>query len=161
MRALPYLVFLTVLLGVLLAGGMFLVSAQSSPQQYVGDGGGMIRGQVLGFNMYNQLIPIAWAPVTASNGQYSFAASSGGDGNYEMFVPAGVYNVTVATPGYTAYSASVAVSDGSTSSINFYLEQSHVPVPEFPQGAFTVVLFAAMASVLLAQRITRKRKQSR
>ena len=161
MKPLPYLLILTVLFGVLIAGTIFVVYAQSNTQQYVGGGGGMIRGQVLGFNMYNQLIPIAWAPVTASSGQYSFVAYSGGGGTYEMFVPEGLYNVTVATPGYQAYSASVAVSDGSTSSINFYLEQSHVPVPEFPPGAFTVVLFMAMASVLLAKRMTRRRKQLR
>jgi hypothetical protein len=159
MRSLPYVTALTVLFGVLLVGVM-VVSAQSHPQPTFVGGGGMIHGTVYGFNMWDEFVPIEWASVTAADGQYSFVAYSGAGGSYEMFVPAGTYNVTVAPPGYKAYSMSVTVSDGSSSAINFYLEQSGVPVPEFQPSAFAIVLFVALASVLLVKRATRRRKQS-
>jgi len=146
------------LLGLLLVGGIIMASAQNPPQNPPG-GGGMIRGTVYGFNMYDQLIPIAWAPVTAISGHYNFVAYTGGGGIYEMFVPVGVYNVTVVSPGYKANSMSVSVGDGSSSAVNFYLEQSGVPVPEFQPADFSIVLFVAVASVLLARRAVMRRRR--
>jgi len=162
MRALPYVAAFTLLFCVLLAGGMIVASAQSIPEQTFYGGGGLIRGNVYGFNMYDQLIPIEWAPVTAASGRYNFVSYTGAGGSYEMFVPVGVYNVTVNSPGYKAYSMRINVADGSSSAINFYLDQSGVPIPEFQPGAFSIVLFVALASVLLAKRATtRRRRHSR
>lgn len=158
MKLLSIVGLAAILFAFLLAAGSFVVFAQTSTQQQYG-GGGMIRGNVYGFDMYDQLQPIAWASVIASNAQYSFVASTSGGGYYEMYVPTGAYNVTVNPPGYAPYSSSVAVSDGSSSAINFYLEQSHVPVPEYPQGAFVLVLFVALASVLVVQRTMLRRRR--
>jgi hypothetical protein len=158
MRSLPYVAAVTVLLGAL-AIGVMVVSAQSNSQPLAG--GGLIHGTVYGFNMYNQFVPVEWASVTAVSDQYNFVSYTGAGGEYEMFVPEGSYNVTVNPPGYRAYSMSVAVSDGSSSAVNFYLEQSGVPVPEFQPSTFAIALFVAMASVLLAKRATRRRKQHR
>jgi len=102
MKSLPLLGAIAILLAVLLGWGMVAVSAQSRTEQAFVGGGGMIRGTVYGFTMYDTLTPIEWAPVTAANGQYSFVAYTGSGGSYEMFVPVGVYNVTVLTPGYKA-----------------------------------------------------------
>ena len=159
MRPLLYVAVFTVLLGLLLVVGVAVASAQSNPEQTFLGGGGAIRGNVYGFNMWDQLTPIEWATVTAVNSRYSFAAYTGGGGGYEMFVPVGVYNVTVAPPGYKASSISVSVSDGSSSPINFYLEESGVPVPEFQPTAFSIVLFVALASVLLVKRATTRRRR--
>jgi len=157
MKTLPYTAGLVLLLAALVAGGTIMASAQNHSQQAL-QGGGLIRGSVYGFTMYDELTPIEWAPVTASNDQYEFVAYSGAGGIYEMFVPTGVYNLTVVTPGYTTYSTSVAVSDGSASTLNFYLEQSGVPIPEFQPSAFAMVLFIALASVLLAKRASQRRR---
>ena len=157
MKTLPYTAALVLLLAALVAGGTIMTSAQNHSQQVL-PGGGLIRGSVYGFTMYDELTPIEWAPVTASNDQYEFVAYSGAGGSYEMFVPTGVYNLTVVTPGYTTYSMSVSVSDGSASTLNFYLEQSGVPIPEFQPSAFAVVLFIALASVLLAKRAAQRRR---
>lgn len=74
-----------------------------------------------------------------------------------MFVPAGNYNVTVVEPGYKPYSNTVSVSPGSSSTINFYLEQSHVPVPEFPSGMISVIAVVALSASLLAMRRIRRK----
>jgi len=158
MKALSYTAAFTLLFSLLLAGGVAVASAHISPEQTSYGGGGLIRGNVYGFNMYDQLIPIEWAPVTAS-GRYNFVSYTGAGGKYEMFVPVGIYNVTVVSPGYKAYSMSITVADGSSSAINFYLEQSGVPIPEFQPDAFSIVLFVALASVLLAKRATTHRRR--
>jgi hypothetical protein len=75
-----------------------------------------------------------------------------------MYVPQGLYNVTVVEPGYVTYSSVVAVSPGSASTINFYLEQSHIPVPEFPSGMVSAVTVLALAVVLIAARRAKRRK---
>ena len=74
-----------------------------------------------------------------------------------MFVPAGSYNVTVVEPGYKSYSSAVAVAAGSGSTINFYLEQSHVPVPEFPSGMISIIAVIALSAALLAMRRTKRK----
>ena len=136
------------------------VAAQPQPQQYGGGGGGgMIRGKVLGFNMFDALIPIEWATVTARGPIRSFIAYTSSGGFYEMFVPVGNYNVTVVQPGYLAYSNMVAVSDGSTTSINFTLEQSHVPVPEFPPNLSLIVMVLTLAGALVIKRRSTKRSK--
>lgn len=156
-RALKALSCLVVLIAAtsitILATGV--VSAHSSVIQY---GGGYLHGWVYGFNYVNNLIPISWANVTATNGRFVFTAYTGVNGRYEMFLPIGTYNVTVTEPGYVAYGASVAIADGSSSAINFYLEESHVPVPEFPSQAIPVVLMLALAAVLLSKRTTKRAK---
>jgi len=134
-----------------------LAAAQPQIQQQFGAGGGMISGSVYGFNMWDELEPIAWASVYANNGRNTFVAYSSGGGYYEMYVPQGFYNVTVVQPGYISYSSTVSVAAGSASTINFYLEESHVPVPEFPSGMAGVLAVLALAAVLLAtRRIKRK-----
>jgi hypothetical protein len=118
----------------------------------------MITGSVYGFDMYDELQPIVWATISAYNGQTTFTSYSGGGGYYEMYVPSGSYNVTVVEPGYLAYTNAVSVAPGSASSINFYLEQSHVPVPEFPSGiVLSITLVLTLSAALLAMR---RRKRS-
>ncbi len=69
-----------------------------------------------------------------------------------MFIPVGNYNVTVTEPGYVSYSTSVSVSGGSSSVINFYLEESHVPIPEFQSELVSVVLVLSLIAVLLRKK---------
>ena len=76
-----------------------------------------------------------------------------------MFVPVGFYNVTVVQPGYVNYSSTVAVSDGSTNSINFYLELSHVPVPEFQPNFTLMVMILTLGAALVVRRRSLKRSK--
>jgi aspartate/methionine/tyrosine aminotransferase len=81
-----------------------------------------------------------------------FSAASDANGAYELFIPVGNYNVTVAEPGYVSYSTGIVVSGGSASVINFYLEESHVPVPEFRSELLSVVLALSLIAILLPKK---------
>jgi hypothetical protein len=65
--------------------------------------------------------------------------------------------VSVYVQGYTTQSSSVAVSDGSQSSINFFLEESHVPVPEFPAQMLSALMIIAIAATLVAKRAVKRK----
>ena len=143
----------------LIALGSKVVRAQPQSNQYYGSGGGAIQGTVYGFNMYDQLEPVVWATVSANNGVRTFVAYTSSGGSYFMFVPTGMYNVTYIQPGYVAYSNAVAVSDGSTSTINVYLELSHVPVPEFQPNFTLMVMILTLGAALVIRRRSLKRSK--
>lgn len=130
--------------------------AQSQPKTY---GGGYVQGHVYGYNMWDELIPIDWAEVSASNELYSFKTWSYSDGGYGMFLPTGSYNVTVEEPGFKSQSMIIAVSDGSaTTGLNFFLERANVPIPEFPTQLISVVMVLAVAGALMVKRAIRRRR---
>jgi len=119
--------------------GSRLVFAQST-QQYYGGPGGVITGIVIGVSGH----PFDWATIHASNSQQTFEAFSGMSGIYLMRVPAGTYNVTVYVQGYTANSATVNVTDNSSNTVNFYLQQA---VPEFPPMIEPLLITVTVALV--------------
>lgn len=156
-------ILVALLFFVLMFGASSNVMAQySSPQQYYGMTGGEITGYVLGANS----LPLDWAVIYARNSQHTYEAFSGMSGVYQMRVPVGAYNVTATFPGYSASSVNVTVSDGSSSTLNFYLrvnvavsggsssvinvylDQSQVPVPEFQPNVTLIVLAFAIAATL-------------
>jgi hypothetical protein len=154
MKLLPYTIAVAIVL-VALFLGVSNTSAQS--QSIPAQTGGRIEGTVYGYTMYDQLITLSWAQVTASNPQFQFKTSSGGGGHYGMYVPGGVYNLSVYVQGYTPQSMSVTVSDGSLSNVNFVLERSNVPIPEFPAQLLSALMIVAIASALLAKRATKRK----
>jgi hypothetical protein len=154
MRLLPYTVTVAFILAVLFVGVSNVnAQAQSAPTQT----GGRIEGTVYGYTMYNQLITIAWAQVIASNQQYQFTTQSAGGGEYGMYVPGGVYNLSVSVQGYVQQSFSVSVSDGSLSNVNFVLERSNVPVPEFSTQILSALMIVAIAAALFAKRAAKRK----
>jgi hypothetical protein len=83
------------------------------------------------------------------------------DGHYEAYLPAGTWKMDVIPwlagakgPGYGAQSFTLAISDGQVGGYNVYLEETGVPVPEFPTAI--VVLASALAAALS---ILRRRKK--
>jgi len=154
MRLLPYTIAIAIFLAILFAGaGSVSAQSHSNPTQT----GGRIEGTVYGYTMYNELRTIAWAQVTAANQQIQLTTSSGGGGQYGMYVPGGVYNVSVYVQGYQPQSSSVTVSDGSLSNINFVLERSNVPVPEFPTQMLSALMIIAIAATLVAKRAVKRK----
>lgn len=156
MRLLPYAVTLGIVLAILFVSvSNASAQSQSGPTQ----AGGRISGTVYGYTLYNELRTISWAQVTASNQQFphTFITSSGGDGHYGMYVPGGVYNVSVYVQGFQPQSFSVAVSDGSDSNVNFVLERANVPIPEFPTQLLSALMAIAIAAALVAKRATKRK----
>ncbi len=142
-------------LGIILA--TLLLSTRGALATSPAQGGGLLRGYVYGFDMYDELIPLVWVNVTATNANYKIGTSTGGGGEYEMYVPLGAYNLSVNAPGYKPYSQSVFVGEGSASTINMYLYQSGVPVPEFPMQTFALAISFVVAVSLLTKVKRRKR----
>lgn len=161
-----FLIMLLIVISILVASGNVL--ARPQPLQYYGGNGGEISGYVLGPGKQ----PFDWAAIYARNTQRTFQAFSGMSGFYLMRLPSGTYNVTVNVPGYEALvtnanvtegsattmnfylnSMNVSVSEGSSSVINFYLQQNQTPVPEFQPALTMLVLIVALTSTLIFRRL--------
>ena len=156
MKRLLYAAVVGISLAVLFLATQSIAAQSFQSQAY---GGALAYGNVYGFNMYDELIPLEWVPVTAKTNQYSFVAYTGDGGMYEMFLPPGDYLFTIETPGYKTYNMSASLPEGSSVVLNFYLEQSNVPIPEFPVQMSSIIFVVAVTAVLLAVR-TAKRKNS-
>jgi len=80
------------------------------------------------------------------------------DGTYIMWVAPGTYNLSVSLdPGFTPQSQMVTVSDGGVVAVDFQLEPSGKPIPEYPsavQPVMLVVATLAAAIVLRRRRLT-------
>jgi hypothetical protein len=152
LRKALYAVAITIVLAAL------MIATPTTNAQVPSQGGGFLGGHVYGFDMYDKLQPLAWVQVTASNSNYKFVTSTGGGGDYGMFLPLGAYNLSVSAPGYTPYSRTVSIGEGSATDINMYLYESGIPVPEFPTQTIAMVIVFGVSGLLLAKR-TAKRKR--
>ena len=114
--------------------------------------GGGIQGKVLGFDMHDQLVPLSWATVTAEIDGEVVAEASSHDGHYEMFVPGGEITLTVEHPGYISQMVDVYVSPGSSTTINFTLERSNEPIPEYPIYIAPIVMAIVLITLLIVLR---------
>jgi len=133
------------ILGLVLCSGITYCEA---PQPYAlqpvsAYGGGLVRGMVRGYDMYSRLYSLSWATVTASDGKVSFSASTR-DGYYELFLPEGTYILTATLVGYKDQTISIVVLNGSTTSINFELEESGIPIPEFSSNVMMAITFLTL-----------------
>jgi len=121
---------------------------------------GLVGGTVVGYTYCDDWRSAAWTTVqfTAADGtvfsHYTF------DGWFAAWLGTGQYTAAVIfwTPakgeGYKVQTMPYFVSDGSLGAFNVYLEQSGVPIPEFPVAA--VVLASALAASLF---VLRRRKK--
>lgn len=114
---------------------------------YYGGAGGTISGTVVSPSGN----VVDWSQIYANNGNQTFEAFSGFSGFYLMRVPAGTYNVSVYdfyNPQYWAPTVNVTVTDGSNSTVSFYLQpQAPSPVPEFQPALLVVVTMLAITAV--------------
>jgi hypothetical protein len=132
-----------------------LVFALSAPKYY-GGAGGTISGVVVSPSGS----VVDWAQIHANNSNQTFEAFSGFSGFYLMRVPAGTYNVSVYdfyNPSYWAPSGRVNVTDGSSSTVNFFLQrQPPAVVPEFQPNLSALVSMLALAATCIVMRRLRK-----
>jgi hypothetical protein len=115
-----------------------------------------VTGKVYGFDMYGNLVTLSWARVAARWENLEFAAYTR-SGDFELFLPPGLYNITVSCQGYFPKSMMVSVSPGSSASIDFTLEPTGVPIPEFSDG---VVWLAGVAMLMCLVATSRRRRKN-
>ena len=135
-----------------LIGGS-LVHASPTPKDLAGSGG-TISGTVISPSG----TVVDWAQIYATGGNQTFEAFSGFSGFYLMRVPAGAYNVSVVdiyNP-YWAPSVNVTVTDGSSSTVNLYLQQSPSPVPPYQPATLGLM---SMLSIIAACGMARRLKK--
>ncbi len=139
------------LVSVLLLVGTVITFASLFPRvEGVRPAGGSLIGQVYGYNMYDQATPLVWARVVAYvNYSLVGSAATGSNGMYVMFLPTGVVTVSVESPGFKTKSTNVAISDGGSAVMNFYLERSEIPIPEFETNYLPIVSVALLAAAVI------------
>ncbi|MEM2225860.1 MAG: hypothetical protein QW371_00710 [Candidatus Bathyarchaeia archaeon] len=142
------------LLLILAASSAACAIPQAKAQAWAG-GGGVVWGYVYGYDWRGRLKPISWARIETIDGQYSATSM---DGFYELVLPSGTFVIRVIAPGYAEQMATVAVTSGSSSSIDFYLEQSRTPIPEYPGFAMPVLMALALALAMALARRARTRR---
>jgi len=121
---------------------------------------GLVDGTVVGYTYCDDWRSCAWTTVqfTAADGtvfsHYTF------DGWFSAWLNSGPYTAAVIfwspakQEGFKVQTMPYHVSDGALGAFNVYLEQSGVPIPEFPVAA--VVLASALAASLF---VLRRRKK--
>jgi hypothetical protein len=119
----------------------------------------VIRGTVYWYDQSGNLRPLSWVQVSATGEDGSpTVTSSTTDGNYMMWVAPGTYNVTAASdPGFLPQAHEVAVTPGGVAMVDFYLQPSGKPIPEYPPSLQPVMLaVAALVAVIMIRRRQRK-----
>jgi hypothetical protein len=77
-----------------------------------------VSGIVLGPDLNDKALLLSWAIVDAEPGSFiTFSL----DGSYQLWVPAGSYDVGVSLPGYATLTTKLEVSSGSDITANFWL----------------------------------------
>jgi hypothetical protein len=109
-----------------------------------------VFGHVQGLNMYQDLIPISWATVTAYGP--TLEATNSADGFYEMWLQDGTYMLAASSAGYETRAAEIHVSSGWETPADFDLAHAEfegVPTPEFSEGTFLLCVGLLAVSVIV------------
>jgi len=142
---------------VLMAIAFFFFMDRSADAVAIRPGGGMLSGKVWGYNMYDEPIPLIWARVSAYQGGILVESVSTGDnGSYIMFLPSGLLNVTAEHPGFKTQTKIIAISEGGSTQMNFYLERSEIPISEFEAYLLPIV---AVALLVLTKAVTKRKRR--
>jgi hypothetical protein len=107
-----------------------------------------VTGTVTGPDYYDVARPLSWAIVDIEPGSYNTTSI---DGNYQLWVPSGSYNMGVSLAGYSTLTMKMEVPASSDLRADVWLE-NYGGVPEF------AVVFPILAvAILLTSRIVRKK----
>jgi hypothetical protein len=106
-----------------------------------------VNGTVRGLDMYDNLIPLSWATVTAYGP--TLTATSSLDGSYEMWIVNGDYTLGVSYPGYETQGVEIRVSMAWETPVDFNLTPTGNTAPELSTAELmsAVLLVAACASL--------------
>jgi len=91
-----------------------------------------ISGTVIGPDFFDRARPLSWATITLQPDNYSLSGiidvqpgnytTSSLDGSFQLWAPEGTYGMGVSLEGYVTYSAKLAVSPGSDTNEQVWLE---------------------------------------
>jgi hypothetical protein len=104
-----------------------------------------VYGNIRGLNMYEDMIPLSWATVTAYGP--ILTATSSLDGFYEMWLGDGTYALGVSSPGYEAQGVEIHVSMAWETPVGFDLGASSGTIPEL---SATELMLAAVLVIACA-----------
>lgn len=105
---------------------------------------GYLSGVVAALNLHDEARTASWVPISAAGEGEIYRAYSW-DGRYEMYLPAGAYEVSVEGAGFSPQTVTLAVPEGSNVTYNFLLEPAEFEIPEYPLDSLPAMLAAAMA----------------
>ena len=101
----------------------------------------------------------SWLTNTMTGANNTWKADTPVDGDYEEWVRPDTYTVTIsleppgAEAGYVSQTrTAVTTWGGETSGQDFYLEESGIPIPEFPAAGILAAISAIAAAVTLLRR---------
>jgi hypothetical protein len=109
-----------------------------------------VNGTVGGLDMYDNLIPLSWATVTAYGP--SLTATSSLDGVYEMWIGDGTYTLGVSYPGYETQGVEIQVSMASETPVDFSLASTSNTTPELPTAQLMSAVLLVVACAWLRRR---------
>ena len=109
-----------------------------------------VYGYVGGLDMYDDLIPLSWATVTAY-GPILMATSSL-DGFYEMWIVNGTYTLGVSYPGYEAQGVEIQVSMAWETPVDFNLTPTGSTTPELSATEWMSAAMLVIACASLRRR---------
>ena len=142
----------TALLIIVLVVGALATVAWTTPTAGARSGGS-IGGVVYWMDQYGNARLMPWAQVTADDGVSQITTYTT-DGSYAMWLPVGTYDITAsAPPGFAPDTRpGIVVSQGSSTSLDFELNQTGQPIPELPPWSQPLVVLATLAVTVLAVR---------
>ncbi len=107
-------------------------------------------GTVYTRNWQGDYLLASWQTTTVKGSNTTVNAWGPNDGTYYTYVTPDTYSVTTQGAGYkTAAKSVVATWGGVAGGQNFYLDESGVPVPEFPATGLVALVSALAASLFL------------
>jgi len=109
-----------------------------------------INGTIRGLDMYDNLIPLSWATVTAYGP--TLTATSSLDGVYEMWIVNGTYTLGVSYPGYETQGVEIQVSMAWETPADFNLTPTTNTAPELPTAELMSAVLLIIACALLRRR---------
>jgi hypothetical protein len=109
-----------------------------------------ISGQVYTRNFMGDFRAGSWQTTTAQGATASIKAWGPYDGWYYTYVQPDTYTVTTDGPGYKSTSRTVVATWGGVAGgQDFYLEESGIPIPEFPAAGLLAMVSALAASLYI------------
>jgi hypothetical protein len=132
-----------------------VVTTEGNPSrgsQILYGAGGRIHGTIYTFNVYDELIEVSWASVTAIQDGKTIEKAYSNDGSYEMYLPSGNFDIIVEVPGCFQETTTVFIGDGDDYALDFVMERNNQPIPEFPIFPIQLIAMLSLMALLLVMR---------